>query len=106
MSDGSCKQLDGGTWNGSAHWEGQGGQSMQFTVNNANVLGTTITITATDFNQSESRILPPLGSMDIGFSAFGAEPMYWRFDVSTDSDAFIVAWQLCSDWIPGDPPNG
>ncbi len=100
------KLLDTGTWNGSAHWEGQGGQIMEFTVKNANVLGTSITIAATDFNQSESRIILPLSDETIKFSAFGAEPMYWRFDVSTDSDAFIVAWELDSSWVPGDPPNG
>lgn len=106
MSDATCRLRDSGSWNGSAHWEGEGGQLMRFTVNNANILGTTITIASANTNQSESRIIPPAGSAEIEFSAFGAEPMYWPFDISTDSDAFIVTWELCSSWVPGDPPNG
>ncbi len=104
MSDG-CKPLDAGSWNGNSHWEGQGGQLMRFTVNNANVLGTTITIAANS-GESHSSIIAPMGSVDLEFSVFGAEPMGWSFDISTESDAFIVTWSLCSTWVPGDPPNG
>ncbi len=106
MCDGDTRTLDAGTWNGSAHWEGQGGQVMRFMINNVNVLGTTISINAPDWNQTQSQIIPPGSSTVMEFSAFGREPMYWRFDTSSDSDAFIVAWELCSDWLPGDPPNG
>lgn len=99
------KLLDSGSWIGSTTSHYQGGQSMRYQVKNINVLGTTITI---DSNRDGSRslIIPPLATIDIKFAVFGTEPIGWQFDISTDSDAFIVTWKLFSTWIPGDPTDG
>ena len=97
--------LQSGTWNGNAGLDVQGGQGMHFSVRDLNVLGTTITINS-NLGGSQSQILVPQVPQDLEFSCFGREPMGWHFDVSTDSDAFLVGWQLFSTWLPGDPPNG
>jgi hypothetical protein len=99
------KSLDSGTWNNSATLNYQGGQVMHFQVKNVNVLGTTLSINS-NLGGNKSLIILPQQTGDIRFDCFGSEPMGWTFDVSTDSDAFIVAWQLFSSWIPGDPANG
>ncbi len=79
---------------------------MHFQITNLNVLGTAITIHADRTQESKSQIIGPQGTVDISFTIFGREPMGWSFDVSTDSDAFLVSWSLFSSWIPGDAPNG
>lgn len=95
--------LDSGSWNGPTTLHYSGGMTMHFKVKNINVLGTTITI---DSNYgSQSALILPQTTADLVFSNFGNEPMGWTFNVSTDSDAFIVTWQLFSTWLPGDPPN-
>jgi hypothetical protein len=104
-SDGN-RLLNSGTWNGGTTLSVQGGQAMHFQLNNLNVLGTTINISADRTGKTKGLILVPSVSGDITFSVFGKEPMGWTFTVSTDSDAFLVGWQLFSTWIPGDPPNG
>jgi hypothetical protein len=78
---------------------------MHFQVKNVNVLGTTLSINS-NLGGNKSLIILPQQTADMRFDCFGSEPMGWTFDVSTDSDAFIVAWQLFSSWIPGDPANG
>ena len=103
-SDG-FKLLDSGSWNGSSTSNYQGGQAMHFAIKNANVLGTTITIDS-NLGGSQSLLILPAQSVDMKFTCFGSEPMGWTFNVSSDSDAFIVAWKLYSSWVPGDPPNG
>jgi hypothetical protein len=95
-----------GSWSGSSHLSVQGGQAMHFQISNLNVLGTTITIRADRTGESKSQLILPQSSADISFTVFGAEPMGWNFDTSTNSDAFIVSWNLFSSWLPGDPPNG
>jgi hypothetical protein len=40
------------------------------------------------------------------FTCVGSEPMSWTFDIGTNSDAFLVRWELYSTWVEGDPPNG
>ncbi|MGN6531814.1 MAG: hypothetical protein ACTHK0_08690 [Ginsengibacter sp.] len=99
------KLLDSGTWNNSASLNYQGGQVMHFQVKNVNVLGTTLSINS-NLGGNKSLIILPQQTGDIRFDCFGSEPMGWTFDISTDSDAFIVAWKLFSSWIPGDPANG
>ena len=54
---------------------------------------------------SQSIILP-LMTVEFVFAVFGREPMGWQFDISTESDAFLVTWELWSTWVPGMPPNG
>ena len=51
------------------------------------------------------KLYPPLSSTEFIFQNFQDEPISWKFDISTDSDAFIVTWELYSTWIEGDPPN-
>ena len=99
------KLLDSGTWNSSASLKYQGGQVMHFQVKNVNVLGTTLSINS-NIGGNKSLIILPQQTGDVRFDCFGSEPMGWTFDISTDSDAFIVAWKLFSSWIPGDPANG
>lgn len=96
--------LTGGIWNKDSTLAVRGGQGMNFVLKNLNVLGTTIRI-KDHFNQTKSRIIPPLGEATMLFTAFGAEPMGWQFEITTNSDVFLVGWKLCSTWIPGDSPN-
>jgi peptidoglycan hydrolase-like protein with peptidoglycan-binding domain len=96
--------LTGGIWNGNTTISVRGGQAMNFVIRNLNVLGTTISITD-NFGQTQSRIIPPFGTINLLFTAFGCEPMGWSFRISTSSDAFLVGWQLCSTWVPGEPRN-
>ncbi|MCQ3975932.1 MAG: hypothetical protein DPW09_21060 [Anaerolineae bacterium] len=77
---------------------------MHFILRNLNVLGTTIRITD-HTGQSDARIILPMGTTDMTFAIFGAEPMGWKFDIRTESDTFLVQWKLYSTWVPGDPPN-
>ncbi len=93
-----------GSWNSATSLSVQGGQAMHFRVSNANALGTTITIRGR--GQTQQATILPFGHADLRFSIFGSEPIGWDFDVSTNSDAFIVTWCLYSAWLPGDPPNG
>lgn len=80
---------------------------MHFQLNNSlGATGTTINISADRTNETKGLILIPGVAGDISFSSFGSEPMGWTFTVTTDSDAFLVSFQLFSTWIPGDPPNG
>ncbi len=98
------RMLTAGTWNGNTSLSVSGGQGMWFKIRNANVLGTTISI-RDQYGQTKSSIILPQSSVEFLFTAFGAEPMGWRFDISTNSDAFIVAWELWSTWVQGMPPN-
>lgn len=104
MDSHGWRLLQSGSWNGSASLDVQGGQVMNFVLTNLNVLGTTITISS-NLGGSKSVILVPQISQELAFDCFGSEPMSWHFDISTDSDAFLVGWQLFASWIPGDPPN-
>lgn len=98
------KLLDSGSWNVDTSTHYSGGQGMHYKVKNINVLGTTITIDS-NLDGRRSLIIPPQTTVDMNFSCFGAEPLGWAFNISTDSDAFIVTWQLLSTWIPGDSEN-
>lgn len=93
-----------GSWNGETSLQVQGGQAVHLRVTNANVLGVVITIATAV--ASETMTIPPLGTADYFYSHFGNEPMTWRFDISTISDAMVATYCLYSTWIPGDPPNG
>lgn len=99
------KRHSSGSWNSDTKLSAQGGQAMTFKVKNVNVLGTTLTIES-NIGGTKSLIILPQTTMDFEFTCFGAEPLSWKFDISTNSDAFIITWDLYSTWIPGDPPNG
>jgi hypothetical protein len=96
--------LTSGIWNSNASLNIRGGQAMWFKIRNNNVLGTTITI-KDGGGQVKKSIILPASSVEFMFAAFGPEPMGWSFDISTDSDAFMVIWELWSTWVPGMPPN-
>ena len=98
------KLLDSGSWNGTSSLNYQGGQVMHFQVKNVNVLGTTLTIKSNLGGKKSSLVLPHQ-TVDLRFDCFGNEPMGWTFDISSESDAFIVAWALYSSWVIGDLPN-
>ncbi len=99
------RMLTSGTWNSNTTLNVQGGQAMWFKIRNANVLGTTISITD-QAGQNKQSIILPQTTVEFVFSIFGSEPMGWRFDIRTNSDAFMVTWELWSTWVPGMPPNG
>ena len=101
---GNYRRLTSGSWSGNTSLSIQGGQGMWFKIHNTNVLGATINI-SDQFGQNKSSVILPLGSVEFLFTVFGNEPMYWRFDISTNSDAFLVTWELWSTWVPGMPPN-
>lgn len=97
--------LTSGIWSSNTSLAISGGQGMWFKIRNTNVLGTTIRIRAQS-GETRSSIILPASSVEFVFAIFGNEPMGWRFDISTDSDAFMVTWELWSTWVPGMPPNG
>lgn len=101
----SLKKSDSGSWNSDTTYQKQGGQIMTFKVKNINALGTTLTIKSSR-GEVKSYLILPFATMNFEFSTFGAEPMFWSFDISSNSDAFIVTWELFSTWITGDPTNG
>ena len=99
------KQLTAGSWNSDSNLTTQGGQIMNFALTDVNALPTTITISANG-GESHSLNLAPFTTQYMQFSTFGSVPMGWSFDISTNSDAFIVNYILYSSWVPGDPSNG
>ena len=96
--------LTSGVWNSNTTLSVQGGQGMWFKIRNTNVLGTTIRITD-QARQTKQSIILPASSVEFLFAIFGTEPMGWQFDIRTESDAFMVTWELWSTWVPGMPPN-
>lgn len=94
-----------GVWREDTVFEADLGQVVTIKVKNVNILGTTISIGARPSNQSEQLILLPQVSHEFRFSTFSCEPIHWKFDVSTQSDAFIVNYEIKSTWIPGMPPR-
>jgi hypothetical protein len=103
-NNGLCP-LTSGVWNSSCSLSVDGGQGMHFAIKNVSVIGTSISITSRDGQTQGTNILPQQ-TVDLEFSCFGKEPMSWVFDIKTYSSAFIVAWKLYSNWVPGIPPNG
>jgi hypothetical protein len=75
---------------------------MTFVLKNTNILGASIKITD-HLGVSHSQLLLPGQTVQMEFAIFRGEPVGWTFTVTTDSDAFVVAWQLWSTWVPGDP---
>lgn len=104
---GNYRLLTSGTWNSNTTLSIQGGQGMWFKVTNINVLGTTIRI-SDNLGQSKASVILPQTTVNFLFTCFGNEPMSWSFDIRSESDAFIVTWELWSTWIPGmqhNPPS-
>lgn len=96
----------GGALTGDATISGSFGQAVKLTFTNQNILGTTIAVKDTSpFGQTKESIILPQQSVTFTFSSFGEEPMGWNFDVSTNSDAFVVSYGVESTWTDGMPPN-
>ena len=93
-----------GVWTKDTNFSAKLGQVVLIKVRNVNVLGTTIKIESTD-GQAISMILLLGQEHEFNFYKFGGEPVFWKFDVSTSSDAFIVQYAIESYWVPGMPPN-
>lgn len=82
-----------GIWNKSNTVRVVGDQLVRFVLTNSNpLLGTTITIESESSRDKKSRIIPPLGTVEIEFSMLTPRPIEWIFHVSTDSDSFVVTW--------------
>lgn len=96
----------GGALTGDATISGSFGQAVKLTFTNQNILGTTISVKDTlPFGQTKESIILPQQSVTFTFLSFGEEPMGWSFDVSTNSDAFVVSYGVESTWTDGMPPN-
>jgi hypothetical protein len=96
----------GGGLTGDATISGSFGQAVKLTFTNQNIVGTTISVKDTSpFGQTKESIILPQQSVTFTFSSFGEEPMGWDFDVSTNSDAFIVSYGVESTWTDGMPAN-
>lgn len=95
---------ESGNMNANGSISGLFGQAVKITFSNVNVLGTTVQVTGSNgaFHQS---IILPMGSVTFNFYCFGEEPMGWNFDVRTESDAFIVNYEVESTWVEGMPTN-
>lgn len=93
------KVVGGGIWNGSSTVRLPGEWEVRFTVTNSNpLLGTTITIEC-EFpcvGQKKSRIVPPLGTVELDFQMAGKKPREWVFHAGSDSDSFVVTWKAMS----------
>jgi hypothetical protein len=86
----------------------QAGMVVWITIRNNNVLGAGIEIIrdmGDGKTQSQGLILLPLASHTFCFSAFGAEPMSWHFDIVAKSEAFNVDYMIESTWVYGMPSN-
>lgn len=95
---------ESGNMNANGSISGLFGQGVKITFSNVNVLGTTIQVTGSNGRFHQSIILP-MGSVTFTFSRFGDEPMGWNFDIRTESDAFIVNYEVESTWVEGMPTN-
>lgn len=95
-----------GIWNnmGNDYLEADLGQVVWITVKNINVLGTTIEIEP-NYGDKQVAVILPLSSVEFRFDLFAEEPVHWKFNVSSYSDAFIVGYTVRSTWIPGMAPN-
>lgn len=104
-TDGKGRKLLGsGAWNTDSQVHCTGGQVIHFAITNINVVGTTIEISEALGEANRALILPGQ-TVDLNFSRFGDEPMDWSFDISTQSDAFMVTYCLYSTWVPTTSPH-
>ncbi len=92
----------GGVWTEDTCFDAFLGQGVKIYIKNINVLGTTINIES-NIGKIQQTILLPQQQYTFRFYYFGAEPIPWRFCVSTYSDAFTVLYEIRSTWVPGMP---
>lgn len=77
--------------NSSIDFSFNGGQVVNLTLTNSNILGVGGSISChTIFDGDSSYWLPPMGSTTKRYDMFGTTPIWWRFTVSTISDAAII----------------
>jgi hypothetical protein len=93
----------GGTWTEDTCFDASLGQGVKIYTKNVDVVGTTIRIDATSIHETQETILLPQQERVFKYYNFGAEPLHWRFCVSTYSDAFNVLYEIRSTWVPGMP---
>lgn len=93
-----------GVWNGDVAFSAELGQVVWIEVKNVNVLGTTIIIDC-DRAASQRMYLPPFMSHTFEFSCLD-DVDFWRFQVSTYADAFVVQYAIYSTWVPWVPKPG
>jgi len=74
------------------------GQSVDTVVKNNNVLGLGITVSESNFDYSEAGVVPPFGgSRTFSHPAvFGAEPIGYRFSLSTPASSIIASFTFRS----------
>ena len=77
----------------SVDWVFEGNQAVWINLQNANVLGVTVTLTCNNYASADSRnfvILPFDTVSDIAYDLFAYVPISWSFTLSTISDAACV----------------
>lgn len=96
---------EAGNWTDNAEISANLGQAVWITVENVNILGTTISIRENNSQNVQQSIILPKSKIEFQFTQFGTEPMFRKFNMRTNSDAFIVNYTIESTWVPGMPPN-
>ncbi|TAL17603.1 hypothetical protein EPN96_04600 [bacterium] len=95
---------ESGVWSRDASISARLGQVVWITVKNVNAIGTTIEITSNNGGRDAAILLPYLEA-EFRFDNGGAEPLFWHFEVRTESDAFLVNYTIESTWVPGMEEN-
>ncbi|MCB9763617.1 MAG: hypothetical protein H6739_27865 [Alphaproteobacteria bacterium] len=104
-SVGGLRYHSGGNLNGFRTLEFSAGQVVELRVKNVNVLGTMIEIHP-NHGKPQRRILIPFLESVFRFDILDDGPISWRFDINSQSDAFIATYEVYSTWIPGDSVAG
>ena len=97
-----------GFLNGNASESYSLGMVVWITVENINVLGTTVTIyprVGTNNLTPQGAIVLPMMKHTFRFDYWGNEPMGWTFDFRTESDVLLANYRVESTWVEGMPPN-
>jgi hypothetical protein len=103
---GTMRKVTGGIWTSSplpAPVTVQGGQTMRITVTNTHVFMPATLKISSNLGGAHGAVILPSKPHDFIFQNGGKVPMSWTFDPSIETDDAVLAWQLFSDWLPGDP---
>jgi hypothetical protein len=89
-----------GIWDTSGGTEGPYslgmGQSVDVVVRNNNVVGLTVSVDELNWGTSQSAVIAPYSSHTFSWSAFGAEPLSYRFRLRTASTSVIARYDFNS----------
>ncbi|WP_270488038.1 hypothetical protein [Butyricimonas synergistica] len=77
--------------NSSVELNFSGGQYVQLTLANNNILGVGGTVSCHTTAKDSGYWLLPMGSTTQEYDMFGYVPIWWRFTISTISDAAVVS---------------